>query len=148
MVSFFYFHHDPWGDDPIWLIYFKWVQTWNHQLDFCLVHFGRLSVDDIVVFLGMCMLKDLLTDVIQRCIVWVWFYCEHDPLRNIAPENQWLEDGVFWEGPIFWDVLVSFRECIFSEMVIPLDDWPPSLRSFQLFQVPMLDLWMLDKVLL
>ena len=26
----FYFHPEPWGDDPIWLMFFEW--GWNHQL--------------------------------------------------------------------------------------------------------------------
>ncbi len=30
----FYFHPDPWGNDAIWLIFYKWVETsWNHQLE-------------------------------------------------------------------------------------------------------------------
>ena len=27
----FYVHPDPWGDDPIWLIFFQ--MGWKHQLD-------------------------------------------------------------------------------------------------------------------
>jgi len=27
--NIFYFHPDPWGNDPIWLIVFKWVETTN-----------------------------------------------------------------------------------------------------------------------
>ena len=29
--NIFYFHPDPWGNDPIWLIFFKWVGWFNHQ---------------------------------------------------------------------------------------------------------------------
>ena len=28
----FYVHPDPWGDDPIWLIFFKWVETTNQYI--------------------------------------------------------------------------------------------------------------------
>ena len=27
--NIFDFHPDPWGNDPIWLIFFKWVETTN-----------------------------------------------------------------------------------------------------------------------
>ena len=30
--NLFYFHPEPWGDDPIWLLFFKWVgSTTNYQ---------------------------------------------------------------------------------------------------------------------
>ena len=31
-VVVFYFHPDPWGNDPIWLIFFRWVETTNQTL--------------------------------------------------------------------------------------------------------------------
>ena len=41
----FYFHPDPWGNDPIWLIFFKGVET-NHQLGFLgheyCIYFGQI----------------------------------------------------------------------------------------------------------
>ena len=27
--NIFYFHPEPWGNDPIWLILFEWVETTN-----------------------------------------------------------------------------------------------------------------------
>ena len=27
--KYFYFHPEIWGNDPIWLIFFKWVETTN-----------------------------------------------------------------------------------------------------------------------
>ena len=29
--NIFYFHPEPWANDPIWLIFFKWVETTNSQ---------------------------------------------------------------------------------------------------------------------
>ena len=35
---FCYFHPDPWGDDPIWLIFFRWVGSTNNPLWFAFQH--------------------------------------------------------------------------------------------------------------
>ena len=41
MLQIFYMFTPAWGDDPIWPIFFKWVETTNLQVS---LHFGTVSI--------------------------------------------------------------------------------------------------------
>ena len=141
------FHQDPFVHSPTWNAGDRPVQlpeakgrrgNWMKFRVKCWVSFWRWWVDDFPSCVGMSVVKDLLTDVCFEGFLkgritmnhldktcYMNFIVKTLSETTTAPANQWLEDDFPFLGwPIFRCVLVSFRECIVSEMVILLD-WLP-----------------------
>ena len=102
---FFNVHPDPWANDPIWLIFFKWVETTK------LVKHHKLQIESLALrpigWLEICSWRP------QRPCFSTWFYCYRNQDKPTAVSC--LFPGVLCSTYVFFVHLSLFR---MSKMVI------------------------------